>query len=159
MFQIGQRTSLGPESLVVVVSGTAMAGLTGSLIAGWISSRVGMRVAILVGLVVFAVPAFLITHSANRMVFGLGSALCAASTFFLLPLLLGAAATLDQGGALGELVGAAFIFGNSVAPAIGGYGLEVGGIQALGWACVIGSTLAGALMIYLLRGEEGLSRG
>jgi MFS family permease len=154
MFQIGQQTRLSAQALGMVVSAAAIAGLPGSLIAGWVCSRLGMRLAMTLGLLAFAVPAFLITHSEKGAIFAIGSALCAGSTYFLWPLLLGVAAKSDPSGALSALVGAVFVLGNSLAPAIGGFAIETEGILVLGQASIIGCAVIGAWLIYLVRPDQ-----
>ena len=69
--------------------------------------------------------------------------------YYLLPLYLGMAAEYDPNGGLSAAVAGMFLLTGGTGPLLGGYLVEMGGVQTIGWAVLVGASFAAASLLWL----------
>ena len=134
------RIALGSVGIGLALS--AFATVAGSLCAGVLGARFGLRLPLITGASIGALGSAVVTVASDSAYFSAGMALYGWAYFFLLPYQISAAATLDgspRGGAIG---GAVAMLLTAVAPAIGGLIAQGSSVETSGWASVIACVAA-----------------
>ena len=92
-----------------------------------------------------------LTNVFYNWVFILTAPAALACVYFILPLYLGMAAEYDPNGGLPAAMAAIFLLTGGTGPLIGGYLVEYGGVQFIGWAILIGCILAAICNKWLIQ--------
>ena len=139
---IGGHTSLQTTTVGLIAAVAALGGLVGGAVAVYVSGHYGRYMPFYIALVTHAVIAMALTHVFYNWVFIFTAPAAIACVYFILPLYLGMAAEYDPNGGLPAAMAAAFLLTGGTGPLLGGYLVEYGGVQFIGWAIVTGCIFA-----------------
>jgi predicted MFS family arabinose efflux permease len=141
--RIGERMGMSLAEVGNALVIVAVVALLGPLIAHQANTRFGRLKPIVLGFVVLAAAAILMTHTRSPLVYTAGISFSSIGLAFTSIYLLGIASVLDSHGRLAAACRGFLAIGNAVAPGIGGSILLLGGnYELIGWAAVIASFLA-----------------
>jgi len=146
---IGQQTSLEATTVGLIVALAAGGGLVGSGIAAFIGGKVGRYKPIFAGLLINVIVVMALTHVFNNWVFIITALAALGCVYYLLPLYLGMAAEYDPNGGLSAAVAGVFLLTGGTGPLLGGYLVEMGGVQTIGWAVLVGASFAAVSLLWL----------
>lgn len=139
---IGAHTSLETSTVGLIAAVAALGGLVGGSLAVYVSGNYGRYMPFYLALLVHAVIAITLTHVFYNWVFILTAPAAIACVYFILPLYLGMAAEYDPNGGLPAAMAGVFLLTGGTGPLFGGYLVEYGGVQLIGWAILIGCIFA-----------------
>ena len=139
---IGSHTSLQTSTVGLIAAVAALGGLVGGSLAVYVSGNHGRYIPFYLALLTHAVVAMTITHVFYNWVFILMAPATIACVYFILPLYLGMAAEYDPNGGLPAAMAGVFLLTGGTGPLFGGYLVEYGGVQFIGWAILIGCIFA-----------------
>lgn len=149
MEPLGVRQSLTLTQLSIALSASSIAGLGGSFAAGALADRLRTEIGLAIGIaVIIASLTLLLTggfYSYMAAICGLYFAWA-----YQFPFLFGCLADIDSDGRIAALTPVATGGALTVAPAIGGFVLENGGLAMLSAGC-LGLTLAATLLAAWVR--------
>ena len=148
---IGEHTTLETSTIGLIVAVAALGGLAGGAFAVYVSGNHGRYIPFYIALLIHIVIAMALTHVFYNWVFILTAPAALACVYFILPLYLGMAAEYDPNGGLPAAMAAVFLFTGGTGPLIGGYLVEYGGVQFIGWAILIGCIFAALCNIWLIQ--------
>ena len=139
---IGALTTLQTSTVGLIVAVAALGGLVGGTLAVYVSSNYGRYLPFYIALLIHTVIAMALTHVFYNWVFILTAPAALACVYFILPLYLGMAAEHDPNGGLPAAMAAVFLLTGGTGPLFGGYLVEYGGVQFIGWAILTGCIFA-----------------
>ena len=148
---IGAHTALPTTTVGLIAAVAALGGLAGGALAVYVSGNYGRYTPFYIALVVHAVIALALTNVFYNWVFIFTAPAAIACVYFILPLYLGMAAEHDPNGGLPAAMAAAFLLTGGTGPLFGGYLVEYGGVQSIGWAILAGCAFAAICNIWLIR--------
>jgi predicted MFS family arabinose efflux permease len=146
---IGQQTRLETTTVGLIAALAAAGGLVGSGIAAYIGGKVGRYKPFYIGLLLNVIVVMTLTHVFSNWVFIITALAALACVYYLLPLYLGMAAEYDPNGGLSAAVAGVFLLSGGTGPLVGGYLVEMGGVQMIGWAVLFGASFAAASLLWL----------
>jgi predicted MFS family arabinose efflux permease len=144
--EIGVRVGLPLDTVGPVIGAMMLAGLIGSGVASWLSTRLGRTLPIAAGFCLSALSRWGVVHASSTSEYVVMSILWGFAFFFLLPYMMGAAAALDPGGRWTTVVGAVLMLGYAVGPGTAGIVVTNLGYPIFGVFVVI-FTLGGLALI------------
>ena len=139
---IGAHTTLQTTTVGLIAAVAALGGLVGGAFAVYVSGNYGRYIPFYIALLVHAVIAMALTHVFYNWVFIFTAPAAIACVYFILPLYLGMAAGHDPNGGLPAAMAAVFLLTGGTGPLFGGYLVEYGGVQLIGWAILTGCVFA-----------------
>ena len=148
---IGGHTTLETTTVGLIAAVAALGGLVGGALAVYVSGNYRRDMPFYIALLVHTVIALALTNVFHNWVFILTAPAVIACVYFILPLYLGMAAEHDPNGRLPAAMAAAFLLTGGTGPLVGGYLVEYGGVQLIGWAISIGCVFAAVCNKCLLR--------
>jgi len=144
LVELGQRTNMSLHWIGLTASLTGAGGVAGGALAGW--WRGSSEAALRVGLIGMVVAAALVAWAPSPAFFTIAAILYVATLFFILPVMLGISAKLDQGGGLPAALGSIYILSGSTSVLISGLLIERVGAAAVFWVVAVGCMGAGVLV-------------
>ena len=148
---IGEHTTLQTSTIGLIVAVAALGGLAGGSFAVYVSGNYGRYIPFYIALLIHIVIAMTLTNVFYNWVFILTAPAALACVYFILPLYLGMAAEYDPNGGLPAAMAAIFLLTGGTGPLIGGYLVEYGGVQFIGWAILIGCIFAAICNKWLIQ--------
>ena len=148
---IGALTTLETSTVGLIVAVAALGGLVGGTLAVYVSSNHGRYLPFYIALLIHTVIAMALTHVFYNWVFILTAPAALACVYFILPLYLGMAAEHDPNGGLPAAMAAVFLLTGGTGPLLGGYLVEYGGVQFIGWAILTGCIFAALCNKWLIQ--------
>ena len=148
---IGAHTTLQTSTIGLIVAVAALGGLVGGALAVYVSGNYGRYIPFYIALLIHAVIALALTHVFYNWVFILTAPAALACVYFILPLYLGMAAEHDPNGGLPAAMAAVFLLTGGTGPLFGGYLVEYGGVQFIGWAILTGCIFAAICNKWLIQ--------
>jgi predicted MFS family arabinose efflux permease len=153
--RIGNEIGLSPDEIGMIIAVSTLAGLLGSVIAAVLATRFGRSFPIGVGILASGLSQYGVVQSDSytsyfAMQIGVG-----LSFFFLVPYLLGLAASLDRQGRWTAAAGAASMLGAALGPGLSGTALEWGGSAWFGALVIACTALAATLLAAFGRRSAG----
>ncbi len=148
---IGTHTTLQTSTVGLIAAVAAFGGLVGGSFAVYVSGNYGRYIPFYIALLAHAVIAMTLTHVFHNWVFILMAPAAIACVYFILPLYLGMAAEYDPNGGLPAAMAGVFLLTGGTGPLFGGYLVEYGGVQFIGWAILIGCIFAALCNNWLTR--------
>ena len=148
--EIGERSQLGEQAVGNALGATALAGLTGAVIAAWLGGRFGTRWPIVIGIggnVLAAAGLALVVSAIPYVVLNLVWNL---AYYFVVPYLMGVMAELDDRGRWVVAVDAIWWLGDAAAPAVGGTIVAQSGYELLASFPVVTGAVCIAVFMRLL---------
>jgi len=129
--EIGERSQLGEQAVGNALGATALAGLTGAVLAAWLGGRFGSRWPIVIGIggnVLAAAGLALVVSAIPYVMLNLVWNL---AFYFVVPYLMGVMAELDDRGRWVVAVDAIWWLGDAAAPVVGGMIVARSGYELL----------------------------
>ena len=148
---IGTHTTLQTSTVGLIAAVAAFGGLVGGSFAVYVSGNYGRYIPFYIALLAHTVIAMTLTHVFHNWVFILMAPAAIACVYFILPLYLGMAAEYDPNGGLPAAMAGVFLLTGGTGPLFGGYLVEYGGVQFIGWAILIGCIFAALCNNWLTR--------
>ena len=139
---IGAHTTLQATTVGLIVAVAALGGLVGGASAVYVSGNFGRYIPFYIALLLHTIIALALTHVFYNWVFILTAPAALACVYFILPLYMGMAAEHDPNGGLPAAMIAVFLLTGGTGPLLGGYLVEYGGVQTIGWAIMTGCIFA-----------------
>ena len=152
LVEIGRRTTLNEEELGLMIGFSSFGSVLGSGLATALNVRFGSIRPIFLGMVINAGTIFVLTYNTHSAIFIAAATGQLACVYFLLPYLLGAAASIDPGGRCSAAVAGVFVLSGGLGPIVGGILIHAtGGYAALGWLMVTAAAIAFVIVAYVVR--------
>ena len=148
---IGAHTTLQATTVGLIVAVAALGGLVGGASAVYVSGNFGRYIPFYIALLVHTIIALALTHVFYNWVFILTAPAALACVYFILPLYMGMAAEHDPNGGLPAAMIAVFLLTGGTGPLLGGYLVEYGGVQTIGWAIMTGCIIAAICNKWLIQ--------
>lgn len=141
-FLIGEQTTLETNIIGIITAFAATGGVIGGFIAAYVSGKYGRYKILSIGLMVQVIIVMTLTHFFHNWIFMVTGLMANACVYFILPLFLGIAAAYDPTGRLPAATAGMFLLSGGTGTLLGGYLVELGGVQTIGWAVVVSSLFA-----------------
>ncbi len=148
--EIGDRSGLDEQAVGVALTGTALAGLAGALLAAWLGGRFGIRWPIMIGISGNVLAAVGLALVASALPYVLLHVTWNLAYYFVVPYLMGVMAELDDRGRWVVAVDAIWWLGTASAGPVGGMIVERSGYGLLAAFPVITGVVCIAVFMRLL---------
>jgi predicted MFS family arabinose efflux permease len=148
--EIGDRSGLDEQAVGVALTGTALAGLAGALLAAWLGGRFGIRWPIMIGISGNVLAAVGLALVASALPYVLLNVTWNLAYYFVVPYLMGVMAELDDRGRWVVAVDAIWWLGTASAGPVGGMIVERSGYGLLAAFPVITGVVCIAVFMRLL---------
>lgn len=129
--EIGTRSGLDEQAVGNALGATALAGLSGAALATWLGDRVGMRLAIVLGITLNVVAACALALSQDATLYVVLNLLWNSSYYFVVPYLMAVMAKLDGLGRWVVAMDAIWWLGDAAGPPVAGSIVERSGYDLL----------------------------
>lgn len=135
-----------------VLALAVLAGFAGSVIAGVVADKLDRRLLLFSGLIVAVGLSVVATQTEHSLMFKVAFIVFVGTVYFLIPVLLGLAASLAASGEYAVMVSSMIVLGTAIGPMAGGALVEFYGYSALGgYFLLSGAVTAIAMIIVFMR--------
>lgn len=116
----------------LILALSVLAGFCGATVASWIADKISRQLLIYMGIAITVGCSLVATQTSDALTFNITFITYVGLVYFLIPLLLGLAASLAASGEYAAMVSGMVVIGTSLGPMIGGVLVEQYGYSALG---------------------------
>ena len=148
--EIGERSGLSEQAVGAALTGTAIAGLAGALLAAWLGGRFGNRGPIVIGIGGNVLAAVGLALVASAIPYVFLNVTWNLAYYFVVPYLMGVMAELDDRGRWVVAVDAIWWLGTAAAAPVGGMIVERSGYELLAAFPVVTGVVCIAVFMRLL---------
>lgn len=139
------------DSVALILGGSALFGMAGSLLAGILDRRFGMALPMVLALLGGAVAGGLIATSSTVSWFGAGVFVYGFSCFLAVPYFLSGGTVLDSSGRAATLAGATVFLAGALAPMLGGFVQDAVSLNAVAGTAATACLIAAVATLYIRR--------
>lgn len=138
-----------------VLALAVLAGFAGSVIAGVVVDKLDRQLLLFSGLILAVGLSVVATQTEQSLVFKVAFIVFVGTVYFLIPVLLGLAASLAASGEYAAMVSSMIVLGTAIGPMAGGVLVEFYGYYALGaYFLLSGAVTAVALIVVFITGHS-----
>lgn len=152
LVSLGERTALNGHQIGLVAAFSGFGGFLGGILSAKVGRRIDRRILIFMGMLANMMTGLWLTHTNNSVAYIFAAPMFIGCLYFIYPYFLGLAADIDPKGGCPAAIGATFIMTGGTGPLFGGYLVESAGLEAVGWAIVVGCMASYLVLYYLLVG-------
>jgi predicted MFS family arabinose efflux permease len=154
----GIQIGLSASIVASVLSASTLAMIAGSLFAGWLGTRIGRALPMLVAAILCGIAALAAMTAQSLVVYASAVMLYGAAYLFLGPyIIVGMSSALDPSGRLAPASGGVMWLSYSIGIGGGGLIADTISLGAIGWLAFFGCIVSGVLFLLNARHVEGKS--
>ena len=147
--RMGLALGINSSDVGTILAVSMLVSMTGSFAAGMLGARAGRLLPLALGSVIGGITCAAVAISSQEWVYVVTLFCFQFMLSFVLPYLIGTAASLDHTGRLATAAFAVQIFSYGVGTGLGGHVAESFGLNSLAWLGLIGPVAAGLIFVPL----------